>query len=84
MTTFRTRRLAQLAALAGTLGALGACTSVHPRVWQNGAAMSSSAAYTSMVHGGDRSIATQRKLYSSATPLRFWYSDRPYQPFTRW
>ena len=79
----RTRRVVQLVSLAGVLTALGACTSISPRVWQNGAAMSSSSAYQSMMWG-DRSIATQRKLYSSSTPLRHWQSDRPYTPFGRW
>ena len=78
-----TRSLARIALLAAVASTLGACASISPRAWQNGAAMSSSSAHQRMMWG-DRSVATQRQLYSSATPLRYWYSERPYQPFGRW
>lgn len=60
-----------------------ACSSVHPRVWQNGAAMSSSRAHGQAL-AGDRSFQTQRRLYQSATPLRARSSDLPYPYFGRW
>ncbi|HYD51023.1 MAG TPA: hypothetical protein VEA99_00295 [Gemmatimonadaceae bacterium] len=77
-----TRRLVQLVTLAATLTGLGACASIPQRAWQNGEAMSTSNAYRRMM-AGDRSVMTQRQLYSSSTPLRHWHSDRPYQPFSR-
>lgn len=83
MSTRSPRRLVPLALLAGLLATLGACASVHPRVWQNGEAMSTSRAYGQLL-AGDRSVSNLRSLYSSATPLRYWYSDAPYQPFSRW
>jgi len=83
MSTRSPRRVVPLVLLAALLTTLGACASVHPRVWQNGEAMSTSRAHAQMLMG-DRSIATQRALYSSATPLRYWYSEAPYRPFGRW
>lgn len=76
----RSRLLAAVGSLA--LLATGAC-SVHPRVWQNGQAMSSSRAHREML-AGNHSVATQRRLYTSATPLRAWSRDLPYPYFGRW
>lgn len=76
---------ARLLAAAGglVLVTVASACSVHPRVWQNGAAMSSSRAYQDALMG-DHSFQTQRRLYQSATPLRAWSRDVPYAPFGRW
>lgn len=77
----RSRLLAATGALV-LVAAASAC-SVHPRVWQNGAAMSSSRAHGEAL-AGDQSFATQRRLHQSATPLRAWSRDVPYPHFGRW
>jgi hypothetical protein len=79
----RTRSTARLLLAAVALTTIGGCMSVHPRVWQNGEAMSTSRAYQQMLLG-DYSFKNQRALYSSATPLRAWHNDAPYTPFGRW
>ena len=83
MTQPQTPRLLTALTLAVSALVLGACTSVHPRVWQNGAAMEESGAFRALM-SGDRSVAAQRRLYSSATPLRRWQREQPYAPFGRW
>ena len=71
-----------IAAFALILAMTG-CASIPRRAWDNGANISSSRAYRSMM-SGDRSFRTMRELYSSMDPYRSRYQARPYQPFGRW
>jgi hypothetical protein len=80
------RKLVQVGkavAVVAMLIGLNACASIPQRAWQNGANLSSSGAYRSMMQG-DRSFRTARELYGQMDPYRSMYRVRPYQPFGRW
>jgi hypothetical protein len=66
-----------------TLAALGGCASIPRRAWQNGANVSSSRAYGSMMRG-DHSFRTMRELYGTMDPYRSQYQPLPYPYFGHW
>jgi hypothetical protein len=66
-----------------TLVALGGCASIPQRAWQNGANISSSRAYRSMMYG-DRSFQTMRQVYGGLDPYRSLYEPVPYPYFGHW
>jgi hypothetical protein len=79
----RIRQLGRAVVVVAVLAALGGCVSIPQRAWQNGANISSSPAYRSMMRG-DRSFQTMRQVYGSLDPFWSQYQARPYQPFGRW
>jgi hypothetical protein len=62
---------------------MGGCASIPQRVWQNGANISSSRAYRSMM-SGDHSFQNMRQVYGSLDPYRSLYQPVPYPYFGRW
>jgi uncharacterized protein YceK len=79
----RIQQLGRAVVVLAVLVALGGCASIPQRAWQNGANISSSRAYWSMMRG-DRSFQTMRQVYSSLDPFWSMYQAAPYQPFGRW
>jgi hypothetical protein len=79
----RIQQLGRAVVVVAVLAAVGGCVSIPQRAWQNGASISSSPAYRSMMRG-DRSFQTMRQVYGSLDPYRSQYQARPYQPFTHW
>jgi hypothetical protein len=79
----RIQQLGKAVLVLTVLTALGACASIPQRAWDNGANMSSSRAYRSMMRG-DHSFQNMRQVYSTMDPYRSLYTPAPYQPFGRW
>jgi hypothetical protein len=79
----RIQQLGKAVVVVAVLAALGGCVSIPQRAWQNGANISSSRAYRSMMRG-DHSFQTLRQVYGSLDPYLSQYQARPYQPFGRW
>jgi hypothetical protein len=79
----RMRQLGNAVAVVAVLVSLGGCVSIPQRAWDNGANMSSSRAYRSMMRG-DHSFQNMRLLYGTMDPYRSLYQPLPYQPFGRW
>jgi hypothetical protein len=79
----RIRQLGKAVAVVAVLVGLSGCASIPRRAWQNGANISSSPAYRSMMRG-DHSFGTMRQVYSSIDPYRSLYQPLPYQYFGRW
>jgi hypothetical protein len=76
-------QLGRAVVVVAVLVGLGGCASIPQRAWQNGANLTSSRAYRSMMLG-DRSFQTMRSLYSSMDPYRSLYEPVPYPYFGRW
>ena len=63
--------------------AITGCASIPRRAWDNGANISSSPAYWSMMRG-DHSFTTMRQVYGSMDPYRSRYQPVPYPYFGHW
>jgi hypothetical protein len=74
--------LAAIGAFALIL-AMSGCASTPQRVWHNGATISSSRAYWSMMRG-DHSFQNMRQVYGNLDPYRSLYQPLPYPYFGRW
>jgi hypothetical protein len=79
----RIQQLGRAVVVLAVLAALGGCVSIPQRAWDNGANISSSRAYRSMMRG-DRSFQTARELYGTMDPYRSLYQPLPYPYFGRW
>jgi hypothetical protein len=77
------RAVIRLGLTIAAMGGLGACASIPQRAWANGAAMSQSRAYQSVM-SGNKSFQAHRELQSSLDPLRLNYREVNYPAFGNW
>lgn len=77
------QQLGRAVVVLAVLAALGGCASIPQRAWDNGANISSSRPYRSMMRG-DHSFQTMRSLYSTMDPYRSLYTPVPYPYFGHW
>jgi hypothetical protein len=79
----RIQQLGKAVAVMAVLVGLSGCASIPRRAWDNGANISSSRPYRSMMRG-DRSFQTMRQLYGTMDPYRSLYQPVPYPYFGHW
>jgi hypothetical protein len=71
------------AIVAAALATLSACASIPQRAWANGAAMTQSRAYRSVM-SGNQSIQAHHELVWGLNPLNLNYREVDYPAFGQW
>jgi uncharacterized protein YceK len=79
----RIQQLGRAVVVVAVLVGLSGCASIPRRAWQNGANITSSRAYWSMMRG-DHSFQNMRQVYGGLDPFWSMYQPVPYPYFGHW